>query len=204
VLGLVAFVTGEALQPELTNLRDSLAAAESQFSKESDQSTLSLQILNMQQQMELLQTHKSDRDYSALIAEDTALAQQVTASLNADFDAFSSLVDALPARLTDMRGMRDEIRTGVEAVDKNSKKVLASTSDHGANRYALVVSAKLFAIVEHIPMVIAADDGQTVARQVIAAYDSLIRICMRTAYVCGLLAAALFVYSAIARGRPIG
>lgn len=77
------------------------------------------------------------------------------------------------------------------------------SSAHDAQRYVQVASVKLFAMLEEIPMVVFGAFAQTAARQLIDAYDLLIRLCTRIAYLCGFLAAGLLLYSVVVRGKPL-
>jgi hypothetical protein len=127
---IVMFIVKEILKENLKELRDSIASAEAQFCNETSQTTISLQILTTQQQIENLNpelragSNDPNHDYSALIAQDTIAAMQVQSQMNSDFDSVSRLIDKMPSGYRDLRRLRDQYHAEVQKIDQQLSDTL--------------------------------------------------------------------------------
>jgi uncharacterized phage infection (PIP) family protein YhgE len=128
LLIISSYVVREILKENLKELHDSLASAESQFRSELDQSTISLQIMNVQQQIEnsRLQTGGKDlhRDFCSLITQDIPQARQARGHLDASLDGVSRLIDKFPSGVSDLRKLLDQMRQEVEKIDQRVEDML--------------------------------------------------------------------------------
>jgi hypothetical protein len=200
---LVTFIVKEILKDNIKELHDSLASAETQFRNESGQSTISMQILITQQQIENLRLEAEgarndpNHDYSALIAQDTLAAQQAQTHLDVDFDSISRLIDRLPGGARDLRQQRDQMRAQMEKIDKQVKDMLKPKPDHDVWRFVQVKSAMAMALLEDLPVIVLGDAVLTRAKRVQEAAETLIRMCARAVYVLSLLGLALGLYAAV-------
>jgi hypothetical protein len=201
LLIISSYIVKEVLKENLKELHDSLASAESQFRAELDQSAISLQLINVQQQIESIKLEAGSkdphRDFSALIAQDILQAQQAKAHLDADFDGVSRLIEKFPSAATDLRKLRDQVREQIEKVDKQIDEMLKPKPEHDLGRFVEVKMAMVFALVDEIPVAVLGDATLTAAHQVQEATERLIRICTWTIYVLFFLGAALALYAAV-------
>jgi hypothetical protein len=203
VILILTFIVKEIIKENLKDLHDSLAQAETRFRTENGESTISAQILITQQQIENLKlqdeaTHgKSDRDFSALIVQDTGTARQTLAQLNSDFDSVSRLIDALPSGAKDLRQLRDQARVSVDKVNGQVNEMLKPKPDHDVYRFVQVKMAMVFALLQEIPVTVLGDAALTTAHRVQDACEYLIRLCSRMIYFLGLLFLGLGLYAVI-------
>lgn len=204
VILLLTFVVKETLKENLKELHDSLVSAEGQFRNEQGQSTISLQILYTQGQIDNLnleakggRNHPS-HDYSAQIKQDVLRAQQARAQLDADFDSVSRLIDKLPATARHLRQGRDEMRIQVvEKADQDVKDVLKPNPDHDARRLIQLKLARVVALAAELPVVVLGDAALTAAQRFEELAETLIRICSWAFYVLGFCGLALGLYAAV-------
>src|ERR1035438_10447013 len=101
VIMLLTYIVKEMLKDKLQEFHDSLVTAEAQYRTELDESTVSMQIINLQQEIELAKVEAGGkdphRDLSAQIPHDILGAQQAKAHLDASFDSVSHLIDKFPS-----------------------------------------------------------------------------------------------------------
>lgn len=203
VILLLTFLFKEVVKENLKELHEALVRAESQFRTENGQSVISLQILDAQEQIENFKLQGdagkkgANRDFSALIAQDTARAQEASAHLNSDFDSVSRLIDALPSGAKDLRQLRDETRASVDKANKQVNEMLKPKPAHDRGRFVEVKIAMVMALLQELPVVILGDAAQTAAHRVQAASEYLIGVCSRAIYFLGFLALSLGLYAAV-------
>jgi len=201
VIALLIFVVKEILKENLKELHDSLASAETQFRNESGQTTISMQILLAQQQIQNLQLQAQagrndpQHDYSAMIAQDTITVQQIQANVNSDFDSTSRLIDKLPSGAQDLRQLRDQTRTQLAKTDEQVKDMLKPTPAHDVWRLISVKVAMVQAVIQILPVAVLGDRALTRAQQAQEATETLIRLCSLTVYFLVFFGMALGLYA---------
>jgi len=201
VIMLLTYIVKEMLKDNLKGFHDSLVSAEAQYLTELDQSTISLQIMNLQQQIELAKLETGDkgprRDFSAQIPHDILEAQQAKAHLDASFDSVSRLIDKFPSRASDLRNLREKVRQQVQQIDNQIGDRLKPKPEHDFQRFVEVKMATAFALLAELPVAALGDITLTAAHRVQDATAKLIRICTWVIYGLFFLGAALALYAAL-------
>ena len=206
ILLALTFVIKEIFKEQLKDLRDSIASAQSQFQNQSDQSSLHIQILTAQQQIEAANMRlvhgDPHHDYTPEIQLATAEARQVQAQLHADFDVVSHFIDSIPLG-GQLRQLRDQLSPSIQQADNSVNAALASKSTLGIDRWVMAKTATVMALVGELPVVVLGGVAKSVAERVQARIEKLITLCNWALWVFGLSGAGLAVYSA-AKGVKMG
>jgi hypothetical protein len=198
---LLTYLAKEILRDNLKEFHDSLVSAEAQYRTESDQSAISQQIMNLQQQIELVKlgTGGKDphRDFSTLIAQDIPQSMQAKTNLDASFDSVSRLIDKFPSGANDVRSLREKVRQQIQPIDNQIADMLKPSADHDVRRFVQVKLAMMLALTEQIGVVVLGDATLTAAHRVEDATEKLIRICTGVIYGLFFLGLALALYAAL-------
>jgi hypothetical protein len=203
-IGLIlTFTVKEIVKENLKDLHDSLAQAENRFRTENGQSMLSIQNLNIQEQLENLglqadtMSGKTDSDYGVLIAQDTSIANQALAQLNSDFDSVSRLIDALPSWAKGLQQSREQIRDSVTRTNGQVRQMLEPKPERNAARLVQVKLAAVIALVGNLPVTVLGDAALTAARELQEISEKLIRVCSLLFYIFSLMLLGLGLYAAM-------
>jgi len=200
---LLTYVVKEVLRENLKELQSSLASAEAQFRTELDQSTISLQIFRVQQQMESLRLEKETgpkdlhRDFSALIAQDTSRARQAEAHLDSSLDSVSRLIDKLPSGARDLRKRRDEVRQEVKKTHEQVGELLKPKPEQDVIRLVGVKIAIVLALVQELPVAVLGDAALTAAQRLQEAAERLVRVCTWATYILFVVGLGLGLYATL-------
>jgi len=200
---ILTYILNDMLKENLKALRDSLVSAEMQFDTAIDQSTISKQILVTQQQIEALRLesigkrNKKNFDYSNLIQQDIAQAQQVKSQMDVDFDAVSRLIDKLPSGAGKLRDLRNQLQENVKKMDAQVTDMLKPTQKHDVWRLVDVKVAMVLALVQEIPIFVLGDDALTASRRVKEAAEARIRRWTIVTYVLFFLSVSLGLFSVL-------
>lgn len=207
VIALVTVVVKEIVADSVKNLRESIATAETQFSNSSDQSNISLEIFNLQQQAEAL-TAKSvasapaaKKDFGPLILQARAEMAQVKAGLNADFDSASKLIEKLPPGATALRDQLPQVKTIIDESDSTAQTILKADTANDAGQYADIKLAMIMYLTAELPVILVGDEALTYAKRIEASADTVLRLCNRIFYFLVALGACLAVYAAVLNAR---
>jgi hypothetical protein len=201
VLLALTFVIKEIFKEQLRDIRDSLTTARTEFQSQSDQSSLHIQILAAQQQIELANMNLArgdpHHDYTPETQQATAEARQAQAQLHADFDAVSRLIDSVPFG-GQLRQLRDQARQTIDQTDNSVNATLtgSSTSTEGPGRWVMAKTATVMALIAELPVIILGGAAKDAAERVQQWIEKLIRICNWALWVFGLSGAGLGIYSA--------
>jgi hypothetical protein len=200
---LLTYAVKEVLKENLKELQGSLASAEAQYRTELDQSTISLQILAVQEQIENLKLESErgrkdpNRDFSGLIAQDTARAQQVRAHLDSSLDSVSRLIDKFPSGAQDLRKLRDQVRQNLEKTDEQITGMLKARPEHDVGRLVEVKIAMVLTLVQEVPVAVLGDVTLTAAHRVQEAAERLIRVCTWATYILFVLGLGMGLYATL-------
>lgn len=210
ILFLLMFMVGEMLMPTLRDMRDSLKAAEDKYDTDIGLSTLTTQLVTIQQQIEAakIETLRAAKDpnlnFPALIVESMGMTQQIKTDLNSTFAAVSSLVDALPRGATQLRGLRDQMKTQVEARISQIDTDLKSKAKPDASRLVSIKLNMVMALVQEIPVLLLGDEALTTAKNAQNADTTLLNWSTRLFWILGLSAGILGVCAAAAGIKLVG
>jgi hypothetical protein len=204
---LLTYVCKEVLVGELKEVTDSLQTAQSKIDTQRSEGTISFQIMNLREQMELNQAkdERASQDYSATILQDSLLARQALDILNVDFENVSQLVDKLAFVDVngDLRRMRDQQREQVAKANKDVNEALMPSTKHDIGRMGRVKVALIEPLVYELPVVILGSSAMTTAKRVQDLIEKVRRFLTRLSYVFYVIGVGLALYANLSGGKAI-
>lgn len=179
-------------------------SAENLYRTEGGQSRLSLQIMQMQQQISALQQANAQqstgaaRDYSDAIRSDSVLAQQMLADFKIAADSVSRLIDAVPSvEAKEFRHRLDQLKPSIEMADQQVTETLKPSSKHDWTRLFQVKLALVDAAIAELPILVLGDSVMTSIQRTRDAYGRLYRFTQWASYFLYTVGVALGLYAAL-------
>lgn len=214
IIGLLTYISKEVVNDRLKELRNSIASAEAQFRIDKGQSTLALEIIEEQEEIEKLLTNKPKlerQEYFAMISRDAARVQEIRAHLAVELNSVSRLIDVLPwTAPSEMQSMRDMVRDGYEKHKKAADEVLSNEfekelRDPDNSTFQTYAELRLiglkmaigFARDDEFPISIVENLALKAARQDLERADALIKYCTWITYTLALSGLTLGLYAAV-------
>jgi hypothetical protein len=208
VLGLLGYISKEIVTENVKSLHESIERAEARYENESNQFTLSIQALNLQQQIEALKlqadSNRGDlkRDFSGLILQVTAEAHQVVSQVDVEFESVSRLLEKLPSSKVELRRMLQEVKNHVEERKKQTEERLKPTGKNDGYRFIEIKVVEIQEMLEGILVAIASDSVLTEAHRVEVLYESYTKWCALITYLLFISALILGLYAAFCGFKP--
>src|ERR1035437_2527285 len=200
---ILTYSVKDVLKERAKEASASVESGESLYLTQIGQSGLSAQMLQAQLQMSELKAElatqpgdASQRDYSAVIADDLLVVQQVHAELKSDVENLSRFIDKLPSS-EDLRKALDQLRPGIKKADQ---QVDDYTRPSTKNDLIRSVGVKLAIVTDGIQIILVAfvgDAALTRARSAKDSADKMYRLSVWLRYVLYSLGVALGLYPAL-------
>jgi hypothetical protein len=200
---ILTYSVKDVLKERAKEASASVESGESLYLTQIGQSGLSAQMLQAQLQMSELKAElatqpgdASQRDYSAVIADDLLVVQQVHAELKSDVENLSRFIDKLPSS-EDLRKALDQLRPRIKKADQ---QVDDYTRPSTKNDLIRSVGVKLAIVTDGIQIILVAfvgDAALTRARSAKDSADKMYRLSVWLGYVLYSLGVALGLYAAL-------
>ena len=203
ILVLTYFVK-EMLKERLKDVASSAESAENLFRIEGGQSSLSLQIGQVHQQISALQQANAqqsaggERDHSDTIRIDSLRARQMLADLKIAVDSVSRLIDALPSvGAKEFRHRLDRLKPDIEKADEQVTETLKPSPKHDWTRLAQVKLALAATLLAQLPVLMLGDAVLTSIQRTREASERLYRFAQWVSYFLYTIGVALGLYAAL-------
>jgi hypothetical protein len=202
---LATFVCKEVAVGELKDWSDSIQTARSAVGTQRNQSSISTQIMTISEEMQLYKVKDvvASQDYSAVILQDSTVARQAVANLDADFESTSQLIDKL--LFIDVYGnwrkQRDEQRKQVDEANRFVQETLAPSPKNDLGRMMIVKLAMIKPLIAELPLVFLESSAMTATKKVQDALDWIRRALTRLSYLFYVIGLALGLYATLLGGK---
>jgi hypothetical protein len=150
------------------------------------------------------QAEDSERDYSAVIADDLLQARQVTAALNSSVSSLERFIDALPSGRENLRQQLEQLKPSIEKANQQVEEALKPSPKHDWTRSAEVKLAIAGALIQEIPVAVVGDAALTRARTAKASAERISEVASWVAYVLYTLSVALALYGTLTGMKGLG
>lgn len=205
---VLTYTCKEFLIDECKELSDSLQAAQSAVDTQLNQTSISDQIMTLSQQTQLYHAKEianSPGLLSADILQNSAMARQTLANLNADFDSVSKLVDKLAFVDVDhsLRRTRDQVRAQVDKVNANVNAGLASSTEQGMARLRRVVFAAVEPLIISLSVIVLQDFAVAMATRTQEWIAKIRRILTYLSYFLYVVGVSLAAYATLSGSKAI-
>ncbi|HET9400630.1 MAG TPA: hypothetical protein VFO34_06740 [Candidatus Acidoferrales bacterium] len=191
IAAIVATVIKEVAVAELKDSRDAMASAQSQFHTATGNEEADAHAAALQQQIEALQIQGGAK-LVPLIAQDRAICNEQTATLEAHFQATSQYIEKIG--VPELTKLRNTVRQHIDTTERQIGETLNMTHDHSVGEFATVKGATLFAMSGEIGVVLLEDAAETAANRVIENRDRDIRILTWVYYLLFLCGSSLAIF----------
>jgi hypothetical protein len=185
---MLTFLIKEVVMDRIKDIHDSLVAADSEYHGEEQQSLISLQIFQYQQQIEALKvaSHDPSKDYrpDAMVAQNTA--QQAESRLNIDFDNLERLINKIPNDAA-LRKMLEQLRAEVKHANEMVDDARGTKDTDAFKKLVLLKIATVMSLTTEILVVLLADITETSLRWWEQHYERQLKACLLASYVLGFL-----------------
>lgn len=181
---------------------DGLQAAEARYESDVGSSSLAVQIMTLQQQiqsdkLESLEASKyPDGDYSVSISQSIITAEQVRTDLDSGFGSVSALIDALPSQIQNLRQLRDKMRSDIYDAEAQVGGTLKPTAEDNTTRLAQVEIAVAKLAVQEIPVLVLGDRTLSTMRSLKEEDQKLLSRCTTAFWLFALVNFGLAIYGA--------
>src|SRR5882762_2895200 len=166
VILLLTFTVREMLKEWAKDVTASAQAGEDIFRTETGQSTLSLQMLQLNQQLSAMKRESTreaveEQDYSDVIKNDLIMIQQVSAGLNVDVDSVSRLLEKLPFGAAYLRQELDQLKPNIEKAHQQVTEVLKPSLKHDLSRMLELKLTMITVLAQQLPVIVIGDQALT-------------------------------------------
>jgi hypothetical protein len=184
-------------------------SGEALYRTESGQSTLSVQMFQIQQQFTTMkqaaanQAEESERDYSAVIADDLRRAPQIRAHLNSIVSSLERFIDKLP----DARNLRqqlEQLKPNIVKANQQLDEAVKPSPKHDWTRLAEVKIAMSICLLQQIPVLLLGDATLTRARTARESAERISEVTSWVGYVLYTLGIALALYGTLSGIKGLG
>src|SRR5580692_5927628 len=176
----------------------SAASAENLYRTESGQSTLSLQLMQIGQQITVLrqvsepQVAGEERDYSDTIRLDSLRARQMLADLKSDVASLSRLIDGLPSdEAKEFKRRLEQLKPDIEKADQQVEEALKPSAKQDWTRLAQVKIGVVVPLLARLHVLILGDAVLTSIQQTRESAERLYRFSQWASYVLYAIGVAL-------------
>jgi len=198
---LLTYTLKEVVKEKTKDRADALRFAEAQYRSDLGLSTLQIndivlrQIDQIGEINRIKQTQPGNQDYSKIIKNDEAVAQQLLGSLNSDFGSVARFIDSFPSGAVDLRQARDLLRPNVEKIRNDVSELLKPVNSHDWDRAVQVKLGIVMVGTQVIPVAVLGDQLLTRSKEVQEACDKLYRLSGWTSYFLYAVGVILALYA---------
>lgn len=209
VILVLTYFVKDMLKEKAKDVSASVESGEALYRTESGQSTLSIQMLQIQQQFTAMkqaaaeQAKDGERDYSAVIGDDLRRAPQVRAHLNSSVSSLERFIDRLPDA-THLRQQLEQLKPNIEKANQQADEAVKPSPKHDWNRLAEVKIAMSICLVQQIPVLLLGDAALTRARMARESAERISEIASWVGYVLYTLGVALALYGILSGIKSLG
>jgi hypothetical protein len=201
VLVLLTFTVREMLKEWAKDAADSAEAAENIYRTELGQSTISTQILQVQQELNNARLDDlkaaGTEDFTAVVNKDLQLLQQVSSDLNANVDRVSRLLEKVPFYgADDLRKALEGYKPTIEKFNKET--VVPTLKPSPKNDVARVIIVKIVLVstlFEELPVIVIGDRALTRVRWTAEIAERIYQISRWVGYGLFILGVVLGLYA---------
>jgi hypothetical protein len=210
ILVLTYFVK-DMFKERARDVAASAASAENLYRTESGQSTLSLQLMQIGQQISVLrqvnepQVVGEERDYSDTIRLDSLRARQMSADLKSEVASLSRLIDGLPSdEAKEFKRRLEQLKPDIEKADQQVEEALKPSAKQDWTRLAQVKIGVVVPLLARLPVLILGDAVLTSIQRTRESAERLYRFSQWASYVLYAIGVALGLYAALSRIKGLG